>query len=174
MGAYLGQNGTLKQRSNKIKDHELGIDPGSIITAGGAVLNLFNGGSSCSDSQKQQRQRIEQDIRQYLTQIDMNELVEGTESNVSPNPVDMAYFALGGKDCLHKNVSPNDQRFLNELPQRISQRKQEAQSNLPQLPGGMSVTTAGISPVLKYPLIIATAGGVVWLGYQGISKLKES
>lgn len=167
MGGYLGQTGTLEQRSRKFKEHELGIDPGTIVQGAATLFSAFGGGSDCSDAQKQERQRIEQEIRQYLTREDRIQLVQGMETDIEPTPAAMARFALGGKDCKHKNVTPGDQQFLNNLPRLIRQRKSAT------LPATMNFTSAGIPPAAKYSLYAVTAGGFAWLGYQGFKKLKE-
>lgn len=156
---------------NQLED-QLGIDPATIITGAGSlfkgVKSLF-GGSNCSEAQNQQKQQMAQDIQQYLTSQDMQELVRGTESNIAPNPAEMADFFVGGADCLHKNVTPGDQRFLNELPRRIQQRKQEArsqaQSQVPATAQAASLVPAGDGVPLMWvggALAVAAVGGGIW------------
>lgn len=175
-------SGLVSQTSTStIPDDQLGIDPATIISGAGSVFggikSLF-GGSTCSDSQNQQKQQMAKDIQRYLTPEDMRELVSGTESNVAPNPAEMADFFLGGRDCKHKNVSPGDQRFLNQLPARIQQRKQKAQSQTP-----VQAQTASLAPgsTAGLPLMwvggalgLAAVGGGIWYFTQQKDKKKKS
>jgi hypothetical protein len=98
---------------------------------------------------------------------------------VAPNPEAMAYFYLGEDDCLHKNVSPRHQRFLNELEELLQKRVEEAEikkasNNTPVTTTNQGATTptaaatsaAGFDLNLSKPVMIggglALAGGVAW------------
>lgn len=146
---------------------QVGFDVGSLTKP---IGNLFSFGSSCSDSQNQQKAEIAQEIRQYLTPADMRDLVRNTESRVKPNPDDMADFFLGGRDCKHKNVSRNDQRFLDRLPGLIRQRKRESQSAANQFNAavqGVKNQGAGVvANVSRSNLVIGAAAVVAFLFFM--------
>lgn len=177
MGALLARDGTLADRSTNFYDNELGIDPVSIATTASGLIkpiaSLFGGGSDCSAAKQEQRQQMEADIGRYLTESDKAELVGLARSNIAPTADAMAGFFVGGRDCKHKNVSPGDQRFLDALPRRIRQRKQQAAAPGTNLPANMSLPVGPISPATKYSLIGLGVLGAGTLGYLGYQKLKN-
>jgi hypothetical protein len=73
------------------------------------------------------RAEMSRKIKKYLTLSDRQSLIKGMENPPRPNPDDMAVFYAGGKDCLHKNVTPGDQAYLDRLPVLIEQRIHEEQ-----------------------------------------------
>ncbi|MFH5833743.1 hypothetical protein [Halalkalibaculum sp. DA384] len=176
MGALIGQQEPLDV-GDRLQEAGLGIEPGTITaatTAATSIIPKIFGGSSCSGSDRQKRQQMEQQIAQYLNYSDRQELVGVAESSISPTPKDMAHFFVGGKDCKHKNVSPGDRQFLNQLPKRIAQRRGELEPSHPHsgsgLPANMSVATASLAPPLKYVLYGIGALGVGTAAYAGYNK----
>lgn len=126
---------TLVSQTNSagIPDDQLGINIGDIATGvvfgpAGFIAKNILGRSTCSGEQKQQKQQIAQAIDQLLTYRERRDLVRGTESDISPTGASMADFFLGGRDCKHKNVSPGDQRFLDNLPRVLEQKAREQQA----------------------------------------------
>lgn len=159
------------------REHELGAWYDQVLKYGDDVINVVDsfvgggGGGSCAA----ERQQIEQDIRQYLNQQDMNRLTSGMQDRVAPNPQAMAFFIAGEGDCKHKNVGSRHQRFINETRALIQQRK-AGQSSSSNLPSNMMLSGGGIPDWLKYTLI---AGGVVgggfaaYAGYQALTSKKR-
>lgn len=140
-------------------------------------INPF-GGSDCSDGSYAAQADMAEAISRYLSPEDMRQLVRNMDSDVPPNASDMALFYIGGRDCKHKNVGRNDQRFLDELPRLIQQRAQEqaAASNptyTDSRPEGTpSMMAIGNGPwgVLGEPGVIigAVLVGLIWFfGMRG-------
>lgn len=133
-----------------------------LIESGESIFG--GGGGGCTSSIKQQRSKMAREIETHLTDQDKRQLVSGMEDRVSPNGQDMAYFFYGEDDCKHRNVSKRHKRFLNELPQMLSKRKQSS------LPSNVSLSPANIPPVLKYTAIALTVGGAGYYGYNKYMK----
>lgn len=163
--------------SQKSEPHELGAIA-AIATAAAALVSagvqLF--GRKKPRTCKGLQQEVEALIRRYLTDADRRELVLDTESNVSPTASEMARFFVGGKDCKHKNVSQNDDRFLNELPKRIALRQQQEQAGI--IPGseiqpsGQPVTS-GFGVMQNLPIIIIGTGATGVVLYLILSNNKK-
>jgi hypothetical protein len=140
-----------------------------ILEAGANLLpSIFGGGGGCSASDRQMQQQLAQKIDQYLTTSDKRNLVQIAHSSISPTGADMARFEIGGHDCKHKNVHPDDARFRNELKSLLQQRMQAQQGP----PSGMTMSVGGIPNAVKYALIGLGIAGAVTAGNYGFQKLK--
>jgi hypothetical protein len=150
------------------------LESGTDIFKG--VTNIIGGGASCTDADLKRRDQLEQAIQDLLTSSERQQLVSYANSNISPNPREMANFRVGGVnkwggDCFHKNVGSGDQRFMDELDSLLQQRSRQQQRNNQgsELPTTMNTTMAGISPATKYIMIalgISALGGAAIYGYQ--------
>lgn len=119
-------------------------------TIGFSVDDIF-GGNDCTDSKKALADQLQEEIQQYLTVEDRQNLVAGTESNVSPTPGAMATFFIGGRDCKHKNVSSGDQQFLNRLRPLIRQRKSEYQQQAAVAGAGVGDGAGATTTGFQFP-----------------------
>lgn len=124
MGTYLGHH----RDTHLLGDmDDVWSTIGQITTLGpiGSGIKRLFGGSDCSAQQIEKKQQVAHAINELLSYQDRVRLVRGTESDISPTPESMAEFYGGGRDCKHKNVTPGDQRFLDELPRLVEQRALE-------------------------------------------------
>jgi len=151
------------------------------IAAGGASAlgidfsfkNVFSGltsifkRESCSGTDKQKRQELEDLMRQYFTTDDYRYLSNLANSDISPDARSFAYFFAGGGDCFHKNVGTGDQRFLDQLPIRLEKRVREA--NQAQINTGNSVTQAGVKAGsnLMVIVVLIIISGFYFIMQQG-------
>ena len=141
----------------------LGFDPID------AVKGIFGGGTR--DCLTQQGE-IEDAISQYLMPSDMRELVGLAYNHINPTPVDMAWFYVGGKDCKHKNVHPDDQRFLDALPRRIEQRARQQARQQQQVSHPVAHTPqptqagAGGNDMVKWGVLGAVAVVLITLVFK--------
>ena len=150
-------------------DEELGVvitaaTVGTAFSIAKGAAKLFKKGG-CSSAQKDARSQIQSAIGKYLTLGEMQRLVAMAKSDVKANPESMAYFYMGEGDCKHKNVSPGDQQFLDELESLLTMKEAQASTaqttatsaSLPTMttPTGSVATTSG----LPFPPVVLYAGG---------------
>jgi hypothetical protein len=169
MGRILGQT---ERRNN-----DLGEPVTAAITAAVTLASIaskqgwFGGGSKCSESDNQKKQQLAQLIDKLLTSSDKTRLVQMANANIAPTGTAMAEFFVGGHDCLHKNVHPDDERFLSELPIVLKQREQEQQAQKQtNMPANMSTSelSFNLNPDEKYFLIGSGLIGAGTIGYLAI------
>lgn len=102
---------------------------GAIIASAGSIANaakplkntlasIFSGNKCKSDYDDTLRELT--NAINLIPPAERERLVAMANANILPTGDSMARFYLGGKDCLHKNVHPNDQIFLDELPEAIN------------------------------------------------------
>lgn len=102
---------------------------GAIIASAGTIANaaaplkntlagIFSGNRCKSDYSETLRELT--NAINLIPPAERQRLVAMANAKILPTGDSMARFYLGGKDCLHKNVHPNDQIFLEALPEAIN------------------------------------------------------
>lgn len=135
----------------------LGIDLSNF-----SFKNVFSGitsifkRESCSASDKQKRQELEDLMRQFFTTQDFQYFSNLANSNISPDARSLAYFYVGGGDCFHKNVGTGDQKVLDQLPGRLEQRVRQANQGTSEAGNNIAKAGAGASaPFIVIMIIIS-------------------
>ncbi|MFH5833742.1 hypothetical protein [Halalkalibaculum sp. DA384] len=96
------------------------------------TLGFIFGGGDCSFTKMQTEKRLREALEKYTTRAERAEFIRSTgtsTSRISPTPAAMARFHRGGKDCKHKNVAPQHQRFLDRIEGWLQEKVRAYQKN---------------------------------------------